>query len=453
LLAVSTSREKPLDPTAAVPNFARSYQRLGRVNLRVLDGPDRGKEFHVDLSDRRLITAGRDAVNDIVLTDTHVSGNHFQIAVTPRGLLLRDLDSTNGVSVGDVRVREVWLTAHTVFRAGQSTFRLLGTDDVQIALPPIDRFDELYGRSPAMRELFSTLERLATRGDRLRVLIGGETGTGKELVARALHQRSSRRSGPFIVQDCTSIPRELAEGLLFGHCKGAFTGAVGDRPGSFEEADGGTIFLDEIGELPLDLQSKLLRVIQEGEVVRVGERSPRKVDVRVLCATHRDLRAMVAEARFRQDLFFRIADVRVEIPSLREREDDVVLLAELFLRRCAGAGEPPVLSQEARAALAAHTWPGNVRELKSVIERAHVMADGPEITADDLSLVPEASARRAVVHDALLLLPHDRAVDEFERLYFTSLLAQHPSKAKAARAAEMSGEGLRQALKRLQIRG
>ncbi|WAS90266.1 sigma 54-interacting transcriptional regulator [Nannocystis punicea] len=450
---MSTPREKPLEPTAAVPQFSRTYQRLGRVNLRVLEGPDRGKEFHVDLSDRRLITAGRDEVNDIVLTDTHVSGNHFQIAVTPRGLLLRDLDSTNGVHVGDVRVREVWLTAQTVFRAGQSTFRLLGTDDVQIALPLIDRFDELYGRSAAMRELFSTLERLATRGDRLRVLIGGETGTGKELVARALHHRSSRRAGPFIVQDCTAIPRELAEAVLFGHSKGAFTGAVGDRPGSFEEADGGTIFLDEIGELPLDLQSKLLRVIQEGEVVRVGERSPRKVDVRVLCATHRDLRAMVAEARFRQDLFFRIADVRVEVPSLREREDDVLLLAELFLRRCAGAGEPRTLSQSARAALQAHTWPGNVRELKSVIERAHVMADGPEITADDLSLAPEASARRVVVHDGLLLLPHDRAVDEFERLYFTSLLAQHPTKAKAARAAEMSGEGLRQALKRLQIRG
>ncbi|MCY1004880.1 sigma 54-interacting transcriptional regulator [Nannocystis pusilla] len=450
---MSNSREKPLEPTAAVQHFSRSYQRLGRVNLRVLDGPDRGKEFHVDLSDRRLITAGRDAVNDIVLTDTAVSGNHFQIAVTPRGLLLRDLDSTNGVHVGDVRVREVWLTAQTVFRAGQSTFRLLGTDDVQVALPAIDRFDELYGRSAAMRELFSTLERLATRGDRLRVLIGGETGTGKELVARALHHRSSRQAGPFVVQDCTSIPRELAEAMLFGHCKGAFTGAVGDRPGSFEEADGGTIFLDEIGELPLDLQAKLLRVIQEGEVVRVGERSPRKVDVRVLCATHRDLRAMVAEGRFRQDLFFRIADVRVEVPSLREREDDAVLLAELFLRRCAGAGEPRRLSQSARAALQAHAWPGNVRELKSVIERAHVMADGPEITADDLSLAPEVSARRAVAHDGLLLLPHDRAVDEFERLYFTSLLAQHPTKAKAARAAEMSGEGLRQALKRLQLRG
>jgi transcriptional regulator with PAS, ATPase and Fis domain len=450
---IAASPAPPLDPTAAVPQFIRSYQRLGRIHLRVLDGPDRGKEFRVDLSDRRLVTAGRDAVNDVVLTDTHVSANHFQIAVTPRGLLLRDLDSTNGVYIGEVRVREVWLAAEAVFRAGQSTFRLLGADEVDVDLPLIDRFDDLYGRCPAMRELFSALERLATRGDRLRVLVGGETGTGKELVARALHNRSARRAGPFVVQDCTAIPRELAESLLFGHAKGAFTGAVADRPGAFEEADGGTIFLDEIGELPLDLQAKLLRVIQEGEVVRVGERAPRRVDVRVLCATHRDLRAMVAEGRFRQDLFFRIADVRVEVPSLRERGEDILLLAELFLRRCAGDEEPRALSREARAALMAHPWPGNVRELKSVIERAHVMADGPEITAEDLSLVAEASARRTVAHDGLLLLPHARAVDEFERLYFTGLLAQHPTKAKAARAAEMSGEGLRQALKRLGIRG
>jgi DNA-binding NtrC family response regulator len=448
------SSENKIDPTAAVPHFSRSYQRLGRVNLKVLEGPDRGKEFTVDLSDRRLITAGRDAVNDIVLTDTHISGNHFQIAVTPRGLLLRDLDSTNGVSVGEVRVREAWLTTQTVFRAGQSTFRLMSTDEVHVPLPLIDRFDQLYGRSAAMRELFAILERLATRGDRLRVLIGGETGTGKELVARALHNRSSRARGPFVVQDCTAIPRELAEGILFGHCKGAFTGAVADRPGAFEEADGGTIFLDEIGELPLDLQAKLLRVIQEGEVVRVGERAPRKVDVRVICATHRDLRAMVAETRFRQDLFFRIADVRVEVPSLREREDDVIVLAELFLRRCAGdSGQVRTLGREASAALQAHGWPGNVRELKSIIERAYVMADADTITVEDLSLTPEASARRVVAHDGLMLLPHDRAVDEFERLYFTSLLAQHPTKAKAARAAEMSGEGLRQALRRLQIRG
>ncbi len=450
---MSTPAKKP-ESTAIGPQFARSYQRIGHLLLKIVDGPDRGKEYRVDLSDRRLITAGRSAVNDIVLADTHVSGTHFEIAITSRGLLLRDLDSTNGVTIHGVRVREAWLDASAQFRAGESTFRLTGTDPVEIPLPLIDHFDQLYGRSSVMRELFATLERLATRGDRLRVLIGGETGTGKELVARALHNRSARRARPFIVQDCTAIPRELAESQLFGHCKGAFTGAVADRPGCFEEADGGTIFLDEIGELPLDLQAKLLRVIQEGEIVRVGERAPRKVDVRVICATHRDLRAMIAEERFRQDLFFRIADVRVEVPSLRDRGDDVLVLAELFLRRCAGESGPVrQLGRTAAAALRAHAWPGNVRELKSVLERAHVMADGDEITAEDLSLSPEASVRRTVAHDGLLLLPHDRAVDEFERLYFASLLAQHPTKAKAARAAEMSGEGLRQALKRLGLSG
>ena len=450
---MSTDAKKP-ESTVLGPQFARSYQRLGRVLLRVVDGPDRGREFRVDLDDRKLITVGRGAVNDIVLSDTHVSGTHFQIAITSRGLLLRDLDSTNGVTLNGVRVREAWLDANAQFRAGETTFKLVGADPVEVPLPLIDHFEQLYGRSGVMRELFATLERLATRGDRLRVLIGGETGTGKELVARALHDRSSRRGRPFVVQDCTAIPRELAESLLFGHCKGAFTGAVADRPGCFEEADGGTIFLDEIGELPLDLQAKLLRVIQEGELVRVGERTPRKVDVRVICATHRDLRAMVAEERFRQDLFFRVADVRVEVPSLRDRGDDVLVLAELFLRRLAGdSGPARALGRSAATALRAHTWPGNVRELKSVIERAYVMADGEEITAEDLSLVPEANARRAVAHEGLLLLPHGRAVAEFERLYFASLLSQHPTKTKAARAAEMSGEGLRQALKRLGLSG
>jgi DNA-binding NtrC family response regulator len=450
---VSSSEKKP-EATALGPQFARSYQRLGRVLLRVVEGADRGKEFQVDLADRRLLTAGRSAVNDLVLADTHVSGTHFEIAVSPRGLLLRDLDSTNGVFIGGARVREAWLEPNVVFRAGETTLKLISADPVDVPLPLIDRFDELYGRSPVMRELFATLERLATKGDRLRVLIGGETGTGKELVARALHNRSSRRGRPFVVQDCTAIPRELAESVLFGHTRGAFTGAVADRPGCFEEADGGTIFLDEIGELPLELQAKLLRVIQEGEVTRVGERSPRKVDVRVLCATHRDLRAMVAEDRFRQDLFFRIADVRIEIPSLRDRGDDVVVLAELFLRRCAGdGGTLRTLGRAASAALMTHDWPGNVRELKSVVERAYVMADADEIGPDDLSLAPVRNERRTVAHDGLLLLPHDRAVDEFERLYFASLLAQHTTKAKAARAAEMSPEGLRLALKRLGMRG
>jgi len=420
--------------------------------LRVAEGPDLGKQVRLELADSRGIRGGRSEINELILNDEHVSGTHFELKLSSKGVLLRDLESMNGISVGGLRVREAWIEPNTSFRAGHSVIQLVAADEVEVSLAPVDRFEALVGHSPVMRELFAVLERLATRGDTLRVMIGGETGTGKELVARGLHQRSPRRKGPFIIRDCASIPRELAESTLFGHCKGAFTGAMSDRHGCFEEASGGTLFLDEIGELPLDLQAKLLRVLEEQAVTRVGEHTPRPVDVRVLCATHRDLRKMVAEERFRQDLYFRLADFRVHMPSLRERDADVQVLAELFLqRRCEQTGVPRRLSAEACGALRVYSWPGNVRELKSVMERAHIMADGETIVGADLALVPEDRERRSSANEELLMLNHDDAVSGFERHYFTHLLTQHPTRAKAALAAGMTTEGLRLALKRLQI--
>ena len=432
--------------------FSGSYRRPGRVILRVADGPDQGKQVRLELADSRSIRGGRSEVNELILNDDHVSGTHFELKLSSKGVLLRDLDSMNGVHVGGLRVREVWIEPNSIFRAGNSVIQLVAADDVEVKLAPTDRFEELVGQSPVMRELFAVLERLASKGDLLRVMIGGETGTGKELVARGLHQRSPRRKGPFIVRDCASIPRELAESTLFGHCKGAFTGASSDRLGCFEEASGGTLFLDEIGELPLDLQAKLLRVLEEHAVTRVGEHSPRAVDVRVLCATHRDLRKMVAEERFRQDLYFRLADFRVDMPSLRERDADVQVLAELFMRRrCEQTGVTRRLGAEACGALRAYSWPGNVRELKSVMDRAHIMADGDTIGAADLALTPEDTERRSSASEELFMLNHADAVSAFERHYFTHLLAQHPTRAKAALAAGMSTEGLRLALRRLQV--
>jgi pSer/pThr/pTyr-binding forkhead associated (FHA) protein len=243
--------------------FSGSYRRPGRVILRVADGPDRGKQVQLEHPDVRGIRGGRSEVNELVLNDEHVSGTHFELELSTRGVLLRDLDSMNGVQVGGLRIREAWIEPNTTFRAGQSVIQLVAADEVEVTLAQTDRFEELVGQSPIMRELFAVLGRLASKGDTLRVMIGGETGTGKELVARGLHHRSPRRKGPFIVRDCASIPRELAESTLFGHCKGAFTGATTDRLGCFEEASGGTLFLDEIGELPLDLQAKLLRVLEE----------------------------------------------------------------------------------------------------------------------------------------------------------------------------------------------
>jgi DNA-binding NtrC family response regulator len=435
----------------ATRKLSSRYRRIGRVKLRVTEGPDRGKTVTIDVETTSFVKGGRSAVNDLVLADRSVSGTHFELHLQTNRVILRDLGSCNGVYVGGLRVHAVEIEPDAVFRVGESAIQLAAADAVDVPLSDHDEFEDLYGQSVAMRQLFATLERIARKGDRLRVLIGGETGTGKELVARGLHERSSRRRCPFVVRDCATIPRELAESALFGHAKGAFTGATEARVGCFEEANGGTLFLDEIGELPLELQAKLLRALQEETVTRVGEQTPRKVDVRVISATHRDLRTMVGAAAFREDLFFRIADLRVELPSLRDRGDDVLKLAELFLRRRAGSEAPRRLGVDACAALRAHTWPGNVRELKSVIDRAFVMADAEVIERSDLDLSAGDTARRGVVDADLLRLPHADAIAAFERRYFEDLMAHHATKVKAARAAGMTPEGLRLALRRLKL--
>jgi DNA-binding NtrC family response regulator len=429
-------------------------RRIGRVVLRVVAGPDRGKKIvRHDLGPDtvQLLFGGRNPDNDIVLTDEHASDVHFELAVGSDAVVLRDLGSTNGVRLHGIRVDRAWLTPNAVFQVGQSHISLEVADTVDEDLASDHQFAELHGRSVPMRELFARLEKIARRselpqGDKLRVLIAGETGTGKELVARALHANSRRRGGPFVVRDCSTIPRELAESVLFGHARGSFTGADRERPGCFEEAGGGTLFLDEIGELPLELQAKLLRVLQEETVTRVGEHFTRRVDVRILCATHRDLQRMVSEGTFRQDLYFRLAGLQLRLPSLRERGDDVLHLADLFLRRIADeTHEVYILHADVAAALCAHPWPGNVRELRAVLDRATVMADTGTITVADLGLDSVAPAGI----DALLHLPLAAAVAGFERRYYDALLARHPTKVKAAAAAGITYEGLRQALRRL----
>jgi len=246
----------------------------------------------------------------------------------------------------------------------------------------------------SMRRLFSRIAEVA-RGD-ASVLIEGETGTGKELIAEALHEESPRRRGPFVVVDCASIPPELIETELFGHVRGSFTGAQGDRAGAFEAASGGTLFIDELGELSLELQPRLLRVLEKQELRRVGSNQVRRVDVRVVAATNRHLPREVAEGRFREDLYYRLAVVRLEVPSLRSRPEDVLFLAERFLEE-ASPGGPLELADATRARLLAHRWPGNVRELRNVIERGAALSDRvfrlPEDFGDDALEVDGAEGR------------------------------------------------------------
>jgi DNA-binding NtrC family response regulator len=463
---MSSKAREPAEAGMTTTFFAaqHTHKQLRRVMLRVKDGPDRGAQITVA---RSRITIGRSAVNDLVLTDTSVSGTHAEIVIGDSGIQLHDLESTNGSYAGGLRVRSCWIEAGTVVVVGKSEIELLSADEVQVPISGEDHFGALYGAGPAMREVFATLERVAPT--EMSVLIGGETGTGKELVARALHDESLRQKGPFVVLDCGSLPRELAEAAILGHKKGAFTGAVADRPGCFEEADGGTLFLDEIGELPLELQPKLLRVLDRREVQRIGESQVRKVDCRVVAATHRDLRMMVGQGLFREDLYFRLSVMAVDLPPLRGRGSDVVMLAERFVDDFARVGHTqttPRLSDAAKEVLMAESFPGNVRQLKNVILRAAHLCRNGVIEPSDLHLGRreeprslgnggEDGPRSASGFDpALYETPFKDAkqhmIDGFEREYFSRLLDKTDGNlSRAAAEAGITRYYLRELLKRL----
>ncbi len=396
-----------------------TVRRLRKGKLVVVNGPDQGKEIEI-LKPR--VTGGRSIISDLVVQDKAVSGSHFEVSARDDGYRLRDLNSRNGIFVGDLRVREAYLRPGTVFRIGHTNIQFQSMQDVvEIELSKKDRFDMMLGSSPAMREIFAHLEKVAP--SELTCLITGETGTGKEMVARALHNASARKNKPFVVLDCGSIPRELIESTLFGHEKGSFTGAVAQHVGCFEQANGGTIFLDEIGELDITLQPKLLRVLEQREIKRVGGDRTHKVDVRVLAATNRDLREEVNRGTFREDLYFRLSVVHVELPAMRERREDIPALANHFLRDVASRrGMTMSYAQDAMAAMMSHSWPGNVREMRNVVERAAALSDGPVITRADLVFGREMGPSVVVSHD----------------------LAQAGAQAAKRAAAELSGVELPQ---------
>ena len=461
---MSPKPRKP-DDAALTRTIGTSLDRrpVRRVMLVVSEGPDRGVQIQAA---RQRLTIGRSAVNDLVLTDTLVSGLHAELLVNERGVVLRDLGSTNGTTVAGVRVREAWLDPGMKIMLGKTEIVFKSADEVQVPISRQQQFGAMYGASPAMREIFAVLERVAPT--EMSVLIGGETGCGKELVARALHDESPRHKGPFVVLDCGSLPRELAEAAILGHKKGSFTGAVSDRAGCFEDANRGTLFLDEIGELPLELQPKLLRVLDRREVQRIGENTVRTVDVRVVAATHRDLRTMVSRGEFREDLYFRLSVMMVELPPLRDRGDDVILLAEKFLDDFRRArGRAPQLSDSVRQALLSEKWPGNVRELKNTIERAAYLATGAVIDPADLYLgrrpdkrrsgqeqgAGESGSGKTSINEELFGMPFKEAkqvlLDGFEQGYFKRLLAQTGGNlSRASAQAGITRYYLRELLKR-----
>ena len=437
--------------------------QLQKYRLTVVEGPNAPSTHTFE---QRVVSIGSSPDNHISLDDAAVSRVHATIEVSEGGYMLRDMGSKNGTIVNDLRVKEVFLDNKTVFQVGSTRIEFVTTGETaEVTFSGNERFGNMLGKSLNMREIFSLLERVAPTD--YTVLVEGESGTGKELVAEAVHMHSARSKGPFIVVDCSAIARELIESELFGHVKGAFTGAVGARKGAFEAARGGTLFLDELGELPLDLQPKLLRALENKEVKPVGSNTTLKTDVRIVAATNRNLIHEVREGNFREDLYYRFAVIKVALPPLRERLEDIPLLVDAFLQKARSlANRQDVdIAYRTMEKLKRHKWPGNVRELKNFIERAVLLAQGDTIetrylNTNDLHARNNEAAAEAAGPMAQLAIDEDlpfkeaknRLIEEFEKTYWSNLLERTSGNvSKAARIAGVHRKSVEYILKKLDL--
>jgi transcriptional regulator with GAF, ATPase, and Fis domain len=412
----------------------------------VLSGAQRGQR--VKLVDRLRI--GKAPENDLVLSDDTVSRQHCELERRAQGVLVRDLGSTNHTRVGRTAVREAVVESGATISVGAVDLSLRVEPRQALVLPSEStHFGDAIGHSIAMRTIFGVLERIAPTD--ASVLLEGETGTGKDVIARSVHQTSPRKDKSFVVVDCGAVSYSLIESELFGHERGAFTGAVAARQGAFELAGRGTVFLDEVGELPLDVQPKLLRVLESGEFRRVGGNKTLRAEARVVAATKRDLRAEVERGKFREDLYFRLAVVPVTVPPLRSRREDIPPLVDRFLelaKKRDPSAAAMTLSATTIAALAAHDWPGNVRELRNVLDRAIYIATAGgehEVRLVDLPVTATATAHGSPSFDANKSYRDIREHFEtdFERRYVSWLLERHGGNiSAAAREAKMDRKHL-----------
>jgi transcriptional regulator with GAF, ATPase, and Fis domain len=423
--------------------------------------------------DQAVVTLGSMDDNDLVLDDDTVSRYHCRIVQEETAYVLQDLSSTNGTFIDGVRIKEAYLAPGCKVLLGNTRIGFQSFDEeVQIRPSDEERFGDIIGGHVQMRKIFGILEKIAPTDTT--VVIEGETGTGKEVVAQTVHKQSGRAERPFVVFDCSAVPANLIESELFGHEKGSFTGAIMARPGLFEMAHGGTIFLDELGELSLDLQPKLLRVLETREVRRVGGVRPVKVDVRVIAATNRRLEEEVRAGRFREDLYYRLSVVRLFLPPLRERRDDIPLLVRHFLRvgrfnkGADGAMRVSTLGRAVLEALRAYDWPGNVRELHNVVERACSFADTDTIELTDLPphlIESEHMQRLHQLRPQVLSVDADGGADigpfkdakekwvaSFERDYIRTLLERNEFNiSHAAREADIDRKYFRKLMKKYGI--
>src|SRR3954453_14044171 len=354
-------------PPEAVPAFI----------FEVIEGPDRGLALTVDASQPSRAYIGKSPICLLRLTDPTVSRRHLAIDLGEQ-LRLTDLSSTNGTLLNGVRSMDAFLQGEgEVIQLGGTKIRVLRAAPTMVQMSSATTFGRIFGASPEMRRIYPLCERLAASD--VPLIIEGETGTGKELLAESLHERSARAKEPFVVFDCTAVPPSLLEATLFGHERGAFTGAIATNKGLLQQADGGTLLVDEIGELDISLQPKLLRAIERSEFRRVGGNQWITINVRIMAATRRNLDKEIQAGRFRDDLFYRLAVARIELPPLRERRGDIALLARHFWERLGGQGAMPY---DMLLRFEDYHWPGNVRELYNAVARALALGELANTEAD-----------------------------------------------------------------------
>jgi len=430
-----------------------AFVPVRRYRLSVTTGADEGLRYAA-AGERTLV--GTDPSADLRLSDPTVSRIHCELVLSDGRVLIRDLNSRNGTLVNGVSVLAAHLATDCRIRLGRTELAFdasrRATSDVAGIERDRDRFGSLVGKSPQMREVFTVLEQAAACD--VTVLIHGETGTGKDLAAASIHEASERRDGPWIVVDCGAISPTLLESELFGHERGAFTGADKARAGVFESASGGTIFLDEIGELPLDLQPKLLRVLEQREVRRVGASQVTPVDVRIIAATNRDLAAEVKAGRFRADLYYRLTVTEVMMPSLRERKEDLPLLVRAILDQLGATprGEALFAIPEFMVELYKHSWPGNGRELRNYLERCVALQ---QYVAPTLLKHADQELDENPIDVAVpLKLLRERWVEKFEKQYLAEVLRANGNNVTvAARAAGLNRAHFHRLLARHGLRG
>jgi DNA-binding NtrC family response regulator len=406
---------------------AENYSGLSlqRCNLVEVEGPHPGA-VHAITGDRLVVGKSPDC--DLCIPDLTVSRQHFEIISEGGRYLIKDLESTNGTELDGAPVREAYLRPGALVKAGGVVLRFqAGYDPVRIAPSEHERFGTMLGRSVRMREIFALLEKVAPLD--ATVLLLGETGTGKGAAVAALHEQSPRTNGPLITVDCGAVARNLIESELFGHVKGAFTGASAPRKGALETSDGGTLFLDELDDLPMDLQPKLLRALEERVFVRLGSNQSVSFNARVVAASKKDLWMEVAAGRFREDLYYRLSVVTIHLPALRERPEDIPMLYEHFAGDAAARFDD--LPAETRERFLNHSWPGNVRELRNAVERSQALDGECFPGAPDVTRQSSAGAGIGVSPGALIpdyAIPFKEAkehlVEAFENEYLKRLLAR-----------------------------